>query len=124
MEASIPDLDIMLPASLFYICRLENQRWVRLRSRGIRGEGVLVGALVDWTYTLSLLFGWAFLIAFGIEFGITSAVALLTLVVVLGFVYSGISTLLMQGESIVVWMLGTVGAWPSGIWLSTKVSWF
>ena len=124
MEASIPDFDIMLPATLFYICRLENLRWVRVRSRGIRGESVLVGALVDGTYFLSLFFSWAFLIAFGIEFGTTSAIALLVLVVVLGFVYSGISTLLMQGESIVVWMLGTVGVWPAGIWLSTKLSWF
>lgn len=124
MEASIPDFDIMLPATLFYICRLENQRWARVRSRGVRGESVLAGAFVDWTYFLSLFFSWTFLIAFGIEFGVTSAIALLTMVVVLGFVYSGISTLLMEGESIVVWMLGTVGVWPTGIWLSTKLSWF
>ena len=124
MEASIPDFDIMLPATLFYICRLENLRWVRIRSRGIRGESAFVGGLVDGTYFLSLFFSWAFLIAFGIEFGIASAAALLTLVVVLGFVYSGISTLLMRGESIVVWVLGTVGVWPTGIWLSTKLSWF
>ena len=120
----LPSLDVLLPAALFSTCRFENQRWVRARSQGLVGSSQSVGAFVDLTRILSLLFAVAFLAAYGWEFGIKQAVGLSALLVVIGIAYTAVSTLVMRGESAVVWMLGTFGIWPIGIWLSTKVSWF
>ena len=88
------------------------------------GSSQSVGAFVDLTRILSLLFPVAFRAAYGWEFGIKQAVGLSALLVVIGIAYTAVSTLVMRGESAVVWMLGTFGIWPIGIWLSTKVSWF
>ena len=110
MDSSFLTFHILLTATLFYICRLENQRWVRVRSRGIRGANLLADMSIDWTYPLSLLFSWAFLKVYGIEFGTTSAVALLTTVLIFCLTYSGILTLLMQRKYC------CLDAWDHWVW--------
>ena len=121
----LPDTDILIFAILFDICRYENQRWVRARQlHNFRGSWILLGEFVDWTRIISLLFAIALLISCGLTFGIQYTVGLLIIVVLTGYIYTLVSTLIMGGDNIIMWLVGTIAIWPIGIWLATKLNWF
>lgn len=88
----------------------------------IIGFNQVVGAFIDLTGLLALLFSLAFLVVYGIEFGIKSVAGLFVSVLIIGFAYSGISTWIMRGESAFIWAVGTFGVYPIAVWLSAKVA--
>jgi hypothetical protein len=117
-------LSIVVPAVLLSVARFENQRWIRLRSSGVQGDSPLVGAFVDITGGLSLIFAFFFTVAYAYDFGITSAVALLVVTFLAGILWTAVSTIMLGGDNVFVWMIGTVAIWPLAIWLSTTLTWF
>lgn len=108
--------------ALFCILRLENQRWVVSRARTFFNEPGPVGALVDLTGGVSLVFAVAFLAAIGFDQGIKALVvtALLGVFVTAcwAFVFSN------RGVRGAGWVAGTAMIWPIMYALLDDVTWF
>ena len=120
----IPPTSILLLAAAFYIARFENQRWVRARARGLRGASEGFGVFVDLTGMMSILFALLFLIATGYDFGWRAALGLILITQIVGLAYSLISTAILRGDRIGVWMVGTLSIWALMPFLAIQVSWF
>ena len=124
MVKYLPNTELLVLFICFGIARFENQRWIRARSRGMRGSNELIGACVDLTGSISLLFVLVFLVAYWYDTNIAKSLALLATSVVIGFVYSLISSIVFRGDIFIVWMIGTVAVWPILLFLIPQVTWY
>lgn len=115
----LPSTAIALVAVCFYVSRFENQRWMRRRTQGIQGSSLIAGFIVDFTYGVCLLFSILYLVAFIWQFGWQPTVGLVTINLVMGMIWS-----LATRDSLVVWILATIAAWPLMFVLGSTVSWF
>ena len=120
----IPPVPLMVAYAALIIVRFENQRWTRARAMGLKGSSEAFGLFVDATGSLSRIFSLAFLGAVWFDFGWQSAVALVVAGLLVSMAYALLSTLIMKGESVAVWLVATGLTWPLAIVLSTTVTWF
>ena len=120
----LPELGLGILFVLLSSARFENQRWIRARSRGLQGSNQAIGAFVDITGGLSLIFAFAFLVAYAVDTTILKAVVLFVLAVAVGMIYSLVSTWVFKGDNWIIWMVGTIAIWPLSLALVPRVTWF
>jgi hypothetical protein len=128
----------------FMVAQWENQRWVRARTRGMRGSNEMFGFFVDGTGFLSMIFGFVWIIAYAFDAGWRKAVGLFavswTAMFVIGMALSTCVALCkrmfqsdlsrrldgdeMGGDWLLFWIAGTIAVWPLMIILTRRVSWF
>ena len=120
----LPELGLGVLFVLLSSARFENQRWIRARSRGLQGSSRAIGAFVDMTGGLSLIFAFAFLVAYAVDTTILKAFVLFILAITVGFIYTILSTLVFKGDNPLIWMAGTIAIWPLSLALVPQVTWF
>jgi hypothetical protein len=130
--AFLPELTaVTILFFLFYIAQAENQRWVRVRATGMQGASRGFGAFVDFTGVIAMIFGYAWPIAYGYDFGWRAAVGLFVVGWLIMMVFGMLTTTVigmtrrafqserdmqyaresgMGGDWFVLWMLGTLAA--------------
>ena len=119
MSSWLPNVSILTLWLLFLGARFENQRWIRARMRGMCGSSAVAGFAVDLTGAIGLLFALLFLLAYGYDSGLFSALTLFVLGVVgspaLGFIIP---------EYFFIWLLGSIAVWPLMLMLGRTVTRF
>ena len=120
----LPDLHLWLIFIVLHIARFENQRWVRSRLQGLRGESESFGLFVDLTGLWSGAYSLVFLIAYMVDASILDAIILWVLAEIVCFVYVKLSFLVYIGDSVLMWMIGTISIYPIAYVLFSKVTWF
>jgi len=120
----IPSYKLALLYSLLSVARFENQRWIRQRMAGIQGSSVAGGLLIDATGFFSMIFSFGFLISYGYDIGIWHALILYFIGFVISFAVSALITVIVKGDSLIMWIIGTLAIYPLAILLIPKVSWF
>ena len=108
--------------ALFCILRLENQRWVASRAKRFLDEPGPVGAFVDLTGGVALVFAIAFLLAVSFDQGLKAALVTAALggfvTAAWAFVFSN------RGVRGAGWVAGTAMLWPIMYALLDDVTWF
>ena len=122
--SALPPFPIVFCWSALDIMRFENQRWVKARMGGFTGSSHLFGLFVDGTGFFAKLFALVFLAAIWWDFGWQAAIFMFLLSFLVSMSYSALSTLIMRGESPIVWVLATCLIWPLVFALSLVVTWF
>tara|TARA_R110000737_G_scaffold109657_2_gene142636 strand:- start:186 stop:584 length:399 start_codon:yes stop_codon:yes gene_type:complete len=120
----IPSYKLALLYSLLSIARFENQRWIRQRAAGIRGSSVAGGLFIDATGWFSMIFSFGFLISYGYDIGVWHALILYFIILVISTAVSALITVIVKGDSLIMWIIGTLAIYPLAILLVHKVSWF
>ncbi len=120
----LPDLHLGLMFILLDTARFENQRWVNARLQGLRGANKSFGLFVDNTGIWSGIYSYAFLIAYMVDASILDAIVLYVLAQIIGLIYTMLSSLLFRGDSLIIWMIGTISIYPIAYVLFSKVTWF
>ncbi len=131
--------------ALFFVAQGENQRWVRARSRGFQGSNQLFGFFVDLTGFIAMVYGFAWPVAYGFDYGWPSAVglylagwlAMMVVALIMGTVIplvrsatlSEIDRRMGMADEITAdwfmfWILGTIAVWPLMWLLARTVTWF
>ena len=90
----------------------------------MRGASEGIGLFVDLTGFVSLLFSIAFLIAFTWQFGWPPTVGLIVIFFVAPMAWALVSTLVFKGDSLTLWIIGTIAIWALMFPLGWQVSWF
>ena len=106
MESFLPPFGLLAASMGLSIARFENQRWVRARSRGLRGASAWVGFVVDITAIAASVFGVTFLVAYGYDAGWKLLVGLVVVTFLSTTIYSFVSAIMFRGDSLSLWMLG------------------
>ena len=120
----LPPSNVLILFCLLYIARFENQRWMRARQAGMQGGSELAGLLVDFIGFSSMIYYYMFLISFGFDNGLWSAILLLSVASLVGFLSTIPITFIFGGDNAVVWAIGTVAIIPLQIILFSYVTWF
>ena len=120
----LPPLNVLILFCALNIVRFENQRWISARKAGMRGSSEARGFLVDLIGFSSMIFYYMFLISFGLDNGVWSAVLLLIIPFTAGLLVSIPLTLIFGGDNFVVWAISTVAIIPLQILLFSEVTWF
>lgn len=110
----LPNASLTILYCLFVIAAFENQRWARARRGGMKGSSEAFGVFVDFTHLLSTVFRFGFLIALALIVGWQQALGLLVISSVTVSIYTVASTVLAKGDSLILWMLGTIAVWGLG----------
>lgn len=122
LSAWLPTLSLVTSYCLFVIAAFENQRWAKARARGLRGANQTFGVFVDVTYyLLSTFLRYGFLVAVAVLLDWRQAVGLLVISQLMALLYSAISTVLVREENAALWLAGTVGVWPLGIYMVVEL---
>ncbi len=117
----VPPVDITVAFSGLSVLAFENQRWFKARQQGLRGQNVLIGELVDWTFRLNTYFRYGILIYLGFWLSWQIAIAVFLISWSIGFIYSFGSTIIFGGDKHSVWVFSTVLIWPLSIWILIRV---
>ncbi len=120
----LPETGLGVLFVLLSSARFENQRWIRARSRGLQGSNQAIGAFVDISGGLSLIFAFAFLVAYAADTTILKAVVLFVLAVAISTIYTVVSTVVFKGDNLIIWIVGTIALWPLSLALVPRVTWF
>lgn len=120
----LPETGLGVLFLLLGVARFENQRWIRARSRGLQGSNQAIGAFVDITGGLSLIFAFFFLVAYAVDTTFLKAVILFVLALAVSGIYSFASTLVFKGDNWIVWLVGTIAIWPLSLALVPRITWF
>ena len=121
MNSILNDLTvhILLFTVLFEIMRFENQRWVRARSRGVRGSNEIVGLFVDSVAIFSAIIWYLFLIAYGFDTSFITVIFLYFIVLTVSTIHSSIVM-----DEIFIWIISTVLILPIGVYLILQTTLF
>lgn len=115
----VPSFYLAALASAFHVCRFENQRWTRARSRGMIGSSAVSGLFVDFSGLVAPLFSKVILLAIWFDVGWQKTLGM--------FLFSQLTLsiwLLIKGDSLFRWIAGTLLVWPIMFLLARTVSWF
>ena len=119
-EILFPSIYVASLSGLLAVSRFENQRWVRAQARGLSGN-IWVDLVVTSTGFLSLLFGLAFLVSWGLQFGWAAAGGL----VLISFIVPMLWTILFRAtDNWLIWLIGSIAVWPLMILLASQTNWF
>lgn len=72
-------------------------------------------------YLLSTFLRYGFLVAVAVLLDWRQAVGLLVISQLMALLYSAISTVLVREENAALWLAGTVGVWPLGIYMVVEL---
>lgn len=108
--------------ALFCVLRLENQRWVMSRLKVFMKEAGSVGAFVDLTAAIGLLFGLGFIGAVWFDQGMIPALVTLAA----GALATAFWAWLVANPRVrgLTWVAGTALIWPVMYALTDDVTWF
>lgn len=120
----LPPLNLLILFCALNVVRFENQRWIRARQAGMRGRNWVGGFFVDLIGFSSMIFYYMFLISYGLDNEIWSAVLLVIVASMAGLLASTIFTSLFGGDNPIVWAISTVAIIPLQILLFSEVTWF
>ncbi|MDZ7713795.1 MAG: hypothetical protein U5L06_12130 [Rhodovibrio sp.] len=120
----LPPVELIILVTLFSAARFENQRWVRARRQGLQGSNQVIGAFVDTTGFLALMFAVAFLVAYGFDTSLLHALALLGCSLLGGLGVSVLLGLMFGGDNFAIWGIATLLVWFFAIALFPWTSWF
>ena len=120
----LPPSNLLILFCLLNIMRFENQRWMRARQAGLQGSSVLSGFLVDFIGFSSMIFYYVFLISFGFDNGLWSAILLFSIASLIGFASMIPMTFIFGGDNAIVWAISTVAIIPLQVILFSHVTWF
>jgi hypothetical protein len=124
MEQFLPAIGLAIVVTLFSIARFENQRWVRARANGLRGASNSVGIFVDTTAVVAGIVGLLFLAAYAYDGGWKKALGVVGVSFLASVLYSFVLAFVIRGDSLVLWIVGTVAVWPLMAILVTYATWF
>ena len=120
----LPPSNLLILFCLLNITRFENQRWMRARQAGLQGSSVLSGFLVDFIGFSSMIFYYVFLISFGFDNGLWSAILLFSIASLIGFASMIPMSSIFGGDNAIVWAISTVAIIPLQVILFSHVTWF
>lgn len=120
----LPPSNVLILFCLLNIMRFENQRWMRARQAGLQGSSVLSGFLVDLIGFSSMIFYYVFLISFGFDNGLWSAILLFSIASLIGFASMIPMNFIFGGDNPIVWALSTIAIIPLQVILFSHVTWF
>ena len=112
-EDFLPETNLLIFYSAIRIIHFENQRWARARSRGMIGSSNGFGAFVDATFVISSIALLGFLVYWAIFVSWQQAIGLTLVAFAIGLIWSVLSTLVLRGESVFLWMISTFAIWPA-----------
>lgn len=120
----LPTLNLLIMFCILNIMRFENQRWIRARQAGMRGSWQLAGFCVDFIGFTSLIFYYLFLLSYGFENSIWSAILLFVIASITGILANVISTIIFRGDNPLVWAVSTILILPLQFALFYEVNWW
>ena len=120
----LPPSNLLILFCLLNIMRFENQRWMRARQAGLQGSSVLSGFLVDFIGFSSMIFYYVFLISFGFDNGLWSAILLFSIASLIGFASMIPMSFIFGADNAIVWAISTVAIIPLQVILFSHVTWF
>lgn len=118
LSISFPTGPLFATVLLLGVARFENQRWVRARMRGMRGENELFGQIVDLSFNLGTIAFYVLLGIFIMEFGFVFALSMLASTVVISMIWAALIP-----DNFIFWFAGFLATWPLLFWLATYTSW-
>jgi hypothetical protein len=102
MEQFLPTSSLAIVVTLFSIARFENQRWVRARSRGLRGASESIAFCVDTTAIAAGIVGLLFLAAYAYDEGWRKAIGIVCVSFLASAIYSFVLAFVIRGDSLVL----------------------
>ena len=119
----LPSLHLLIMFCILNIVRFENQRWIRARQAGMRGRSILAGFCVDFIGFTSLIFYYLFLLSYGFENSVWSAILLFVIASITGMLANVITTIVFRGDNPLVWAVSTISILPLQFALFYEVNW-
>ncbi len=132
MEAFLPPAGLLFWFTAYKLSDWENSRWIRARQDGLIGRVDTHGLFIDLTGFVTLIFGIAWIVAYGYDVGWQPAVGLYAVVYLAMVVISILQELVvaamrrpsLEASEWPLWIFGTVAVWPLMAVLVFRVSWF
>jgi len=114
-----PPITVTALMILLNVARFENQRWIRFRATGKRGNKEYFGAFVDLTGFAITIYYYALISVIFYDHGALKTITLFTC----AFVAPTITSLIIKDNAF-IWFFCSVFAWALAIAVSFHVSWF
>ena len=83
----------------------------RVRKDGFQGSSGIIGVIIDLTEIFSMIFSYAFLIAYALDTSFWHAITLYALTMVISFIYN-LLTRPIYRDSLTGWIIGTIAIYP------------
>ena len=127
-----PPLSISLLLAAFFVCRYENQSWVKAdsgipkisKAKGLKSIAMFASGL------FAMIFGFAWSLAYASENGWLTLLGIFLIGLGASLAWIVVITILLgrsnfrAGYIPEFWAIGTVGVWATALLLYNKVSWF